>query len=337
MVGGKPELGTMNVRATVRPGRQPFNPIWLMDLAGLAGVAALVWAIGFSAGTTLAPYAPLIREGAMLLVGCAVVVRVVDALVRRRDRKNDIRRELQRRLSAVNEALLELRGSLSREHARAFLDRRKELHAGLGVAGRWLTKEEHRLFTTCDGFCEQMAAVLSDAGRQRSSVAGASERLRREIERAARRGDLDRYDADNLSNLVDDAVAVMDEAIYAEWNADHFGRLIADQRAFVREIEHYRSTTADRIERQGATLFGVLDEHMRKRIEVIDGLRDWDDGYRRLEMRLAGLRPVAPRLVASNETPTRTRVADRFVLLPGGRGGYAGAEPMRKRLPAAND
>jgi hypothetical protein len=76
---------------------------------------------------------------------------------------------------------------------------------------------------------------------------------------------------------------------------------------------------------------------MRKRIEVIDGLRDWDDGFRRLEMRLAGLRPVETRAAVSVETPTRGRLADRFVVLPGGRGGYAVGEPVRKRLPAAND
>jgi hypothetical protein len=306
-----------------------------MDAAGLAGLGAVVWAAAFSVGTDLSAYAPLIREAGLLLAGCALVVRVVDAVVRRRDRRNESRRELLRRLSAVNHALLDLRGSLSREHARAFLDRRRELSTGVSAATRWLNAEETRQFDVCDGFCERMAGVLADAGRQRAAVSGGSERLRREIERAARRGDLDRHDADNLSNLIDDAVAVIDEAIYAEWNSDHFGRLTADHRAFMREIERYRSTTADRVERQGSTLFDVLDGHVRKRIEVIDLLGDWDDTYRRLELRLAGLRPAPPKLVASNERP-RPRLVDRFAVMPR-RADLVDDEPQRLRLPAAND
>ena len=322
-------------RSTLAQGRPPFNPIWLMDLAGVAGAGALVWAVGFSKGTDFAAYAPLAREAGLLLLGCAIVVRVVDAIVRRRDRRNEARRELLRRLSAVNHALLDLRGSLSREHARAFLDRRRDLTTGVHAAKRWLTAEETRQFDVCDGFCERMAAVLGDAGRQRAAVSGSSERLRREIERAARRGDLDRHDADNLANLIDDAVAVIDDAIYAEWNADHFGRLNADHRSFVREVERYRSTTADRVERQGATLFDLLDGHVRKRIEVIDLLADWEQTCRRLELRLAGLKPPPPTLVASNEAP-RPRLADRFAVMPQ----HADAdddEPQRLRLPAAND
>ena len=329
------EKRSETAQTALSQGRSPFNPIWLMDAAGLVGLGAAVWAIAFSAGTQLQTYAPLVREAGLLLVGCALVVRVVDAVVRRRDRRNEARRELLRRLSGVNHALLDLRGSLSREHARAFLDRRRELITGVQAATRWLSAEEVRQLGACDGFCERMAGVLSDAGRQRAAVSGGSERLRREIERAARRGDLDRHDADNLSNLVDDAVAVIDEAIYAEWNADHFGRLNADHRAFVREIERYRSTTADRVERQGATLFDLLDNHVRKRIEVIDLLADWDETCRRLELRLAGLKPAAPKLVASTEAPA-PRLVDRFAVMPK-RADLTADEPQRLRLPAAND
>ncbi|HEY3814743.1 MAG TPA: hypothetical protein VGL66_16110 [Caulobacteraceae bacterium] len=306
-----------------------------MDALGVLGAAAAVWAVVFSKGTELEAYAPYLREAGLLLLGCALVVRVVDAIVRGRDRRNEARRELLRRLSAVNHALLDLRGSLSREHARAFLDRRRELTAGIEAAARWLTPEETRQFDACDVFCDRMAAVLGDAGRQRAALSGSSERLRREIERAARRGDFDRHDADNLSNLVDDAIAVIDEAIYAEWNTDHFGRLHADNRAFVREIERYRSTAADRIERQGASLFDLLDNHVRKRIEVIDLLADWEQTCRRLELRLAGLKPQPPRLVSSTDAP-RPRLADRFTVLPG-RTARADDEPQRLRLPAAND
>ena len=329
------EKRTGPARSTLPEGRASFNPIWLMDAAGLLGVGAVVWAVGFSAGTELSAYAPLVREAGLLLAGCALVVRVVDAIVSRRDRRNEARRELLRRLSAVNHALLDLRGSLSREHARAFLDRRRELGAGVQAATRWLSAEETRQFDACDSFCDRMAGVLSDAGRQRGAVSGSSDRLRREIERAARRGDLDRHDADNLANLIDDAVAVIDEAIYAEWNADHFGRLNADHRAFTREVERYRSTTADRVERQGGTLFDLLDIHVRKRIEVIDLLADWDQTCRRLELRLAGLKPPAPTLVASN-APPRLRLADRFAVMPQ-RADVDDNEPQRLRLPAAND
>jgi hypothetical protein len=331
--------GAVKPRSAAAPARSfrpHFNPIWLMDLAGLVGFAAFVWAVGFAAGTEGGPYAPLVREAGLVLLGCALVVRIVDGLVRLRDRRNEARRELLRRLSAVNHALLDLRGSLSREHARVFLDRRRELHAGLDAARRWIAPEEVQMFADGEGFCERMAAALGDASRQRAGVSGSAERLRREIERAARRGDLDRHDADNLANLVDDAVHVIDEAIYAEWNADHFGRLTADHRAFVREIERYRSTTADRIERQGATLFELLDAHMRRRIEVIDALADWEEGCRQLELRLAGLNPTPPRPVVSDEPPSRLRMADRFVVLPGRRA-LAEEDAPRARLPAAND
>ena len=101
----------------------------------------------------------------------------------------------------------------------------------------------------------------------------------------------------------------------------------------MREIERYRSTTADRVERQGASLFELLDNHVRKRIEVIDLLADWEQTCRRLELRLAGLKPEPPRLVAATDVP---RLADRFAVLPG-RAAMTDDEPQRLRLPAAND
>jgi hypothetical protein len=307
-----------------------------MDVLGVAGIAAYLWATNFSAGSVAEPFAPNVREAGLLLVGCALVVRVTDAVLRLRDQRNEARRELLRRLAAVDHALMDLRGSLSREHARAFLDRRRELTHGASAAARWLTPEETRQLQTCDGFCDQTGATLGDAARQRAAISGSAERMRREIERAARRGDLDRHDADNLASLIDDAVSVIDEALYAEWNADHFGRLAADQRAFTREIERYRSTTGDRIEKQSVTLFQLLDAHMRKRIELIDALRDWEESRRRLEFRLAGLKPEPPRLVASTATPARERLAARFAVLPGRRD-LDDEDAPRARLPAAND
>ena len=82
-----------------------------------------------------------------------------------------------------------------------------------------------------------MAKSLTDTIHRRADVNTAIERLRREIERAARRGDLDQHDADDMIDIIADAVSVLDEAIYAELNADHFGRLSADQRHFARELD----------------------------------------------------------------------------------------------------
>jgi hypothetical protein len=330
-MAGIREPGTVTTAGA--PRRSVFNPVWLMDAAGICGLIAFVVPLVFAVPKDLALLATVVNETALLLIGCALVVRVLDAILKRRDRRNDARRELMRRLSQVNDALLDLRKSLSRDHARSFLDRRGAFAAGVELAQPWLSTEETKLVQACDGFCDRMTAALGETVHRRVGVASLAERVRRDIERAARQGDLDRHDADNLANLVDDAMGVLDEAIYPEWNADHFGRLGADGRAFAREIERYKGAAAERIEHHGGDLFEVLGAQVNRKIEIVDMLRDWDDGFQRLEMRVAGLKP--PPVVVAEPRP-EPRLADRFVALPG-RIASVDSENLRARLPAAND
>jgi hypothetical protein len=323
-------------RTKAKHARFTFNPLWLVDLLGLAGLGAFAWTVASPETTPWTAYAAPVRELFLLLVGCALVVRVLAAVLKRRDRRGDARRELLRRLSGLNETMRDLRTSLSRDRARAFLDRRGEYEAGIRLAGRWLTTEEIRLAEGCAGFCDHVASGLSEAVGRRTDFTGAANRLVRTIERAAADDDLDPDDADNLIGLVRDGMGVMDMALYAEWNADHYGRLSADRRAFAREIGRYASDAADRIERTGLELFDHLIGHVNRKVEVVDMILEWDEGFRKLEARLAGLKPSAQVVSLERARAARPRVADRFIVAPASDGSRQGSKP-RLRLPAAND
>jgi hypothetical protein len=318
---------------TARP-RGGLDPARLVDAAGLLGLGAFAWGVAAPRFYEVGGWAAPVREVGLLFVGCALVVRTLDWILRHRDGKSDARRDLLRRLTGLNEAILELRKSLSRDNTRGFLDRKGEFTAGLKLGAGWMTEEEARLSAACGEFCERMTKALADTVNRRGGVTALADRLRREIDRSARRGDLDPHDADNLQGLIDDSLLVMDEAIYAEWNADHFGRLTADRRAFAREIERYRSDGAVRLEHHAMELFDHLLAHVNKKIEVVDMILDWDEAYRKLEMRLAGLDPSNVTPIAEAARAQRLRVVDRFVVTP-----PAGAaeELPRRRLPAAND
>jgi hypothetical protein len=303
---------------------------------GLAGLLAFAWSVVGAPGSP--EYATAAREGGLALVGVALVTRALAAVVRQRDRRSQARRDLALRLAGVNQALFELRRSLSRDNARAFLDARAELTAGLRLAAHRLNAEETRLADALDGCCERLGQSLGATVNRRLGVTTLADRLSREIERADRRGDLDHHDADNLLDLIDDATAVMDEAIYPDWNADHFGRLAADGRAFAREIERYSAPVADQIERHGQELFGLLVEHVNKKVEVVDLILDWEEAYRKLELRLAGVNPDKVLTFPSRQArpAPRPRLVERFR-------GAPRAEPLDDaehapiRLPAAND
>jgi len=317
--------------------RLAFNPLWLVDAAGVLGAAAYAWmAFAPTSAPWPAAFAAPARELSLLMVGCAVVARVLAAFLKQRDRRGEARRDLQRRLTRMNDALLDLRNSLSRDRARAFLDRRLAFAAGLKLASGWLNAEELKLAEDCVAFGERMSASLTEAVGRRTDFTGAANRLRRTIERAVADGDLHPDDADNLSSLARDGMAVMDVALYAEWNADHYGRLGADRRAFAREIGRYASEAADRIERHGLDLFDQLIAHVRHKVEVVDQILEWDEGFRRLEARLAGLRPPADVVSLDKVRAQRPKLADRFEVATAPQGSVLPERP-RVRLPAAND
>lgn len=332
--------------AAANPKKFAFNPLWLVDAAAGAGLLL------FIAGWALAAYPALglLREVGLLFIGCWVVVRALEVVLRHRDGRDEQRRELLRRLAVLNDALLELRKSLSRDNTRRFLDRRAEYAAGLKLAKPALSEEEEKLAKSCGEFCDRMSKSLADSVHRRADVNASVERLRREIDRAARRGDLDQHDADDMIDLIADAVTVLDEAIYAEWNADHFGRLTADQRHFARELDRYKSSAAGEIERRGRDLFDQLFVHVRQKVEVVDLILEWDEVYRKLETRLAGLYVAPPKSSSAkdkdkkkDEKP-RPRPSERFPMLvvrndedEVAGDGHRPLPGMRQRLPAAND
>jgi hypothetical protein len=332
--------------AAANPKKVAFNPLWLVD-AG-AGLGLLLFVAGWALAAD--PALGLLREVGLLFVGCWVVVRALEVILRHRDGRDGQRRELLRRLAVLNDALLEMRKSLSRDNTRRFLDRRAEYAAGFKLAKPSLSSDEAELAKTCGEFCDRMAKSLADTIHRRADVNAAVDRLRREIDRAARRGDLDQHDADDLIDIVADAVSVLDEAIYAEWNADHFGRLTADQRHFARELDRYKSAAAGEIERRGRDLFEQLFVHVRQKVEVVDLVLEWDEVYRKLETRLAGLYVAPPKSGSPKERDKdkkdekpKPRPSERFPMLVRRETDADGDEDLgrrpglRHRLPAAND
>ena len=332
--------------AAANPKKAAFNPLWLVD-AG-AGLGLVL----FIAGWALAawPALGLLREVGLLFIGCWVVVRALEVILRHRDGRDEQRRELLRRLAVLNDALLELRKSLSRDNTRRFPRPPRRVRRGpqagqaVAVAAGGRAGQELRRVLRPHG-----QRSLADTIRSRAELNAAVERLRREIDRAARRGDLDQHDADDMIDIIADAVSVLDEAIYAEWNADHFGRLAADQRHFARELDRYKSSAAGEIERRGRDLFDQLYVHVRQKIEVVDLIQDWDELYRKLETRLAGLyvpppKSSLPKDKDKKDEKPKPRPSERFPTLVARNeeqdeedDGHRPRLGMRQRLPAAND
>jgi hypothetical protein len=332
-------------RSGASKAHKAFNPLWLVDSAGASGFVSFVVGILFASKPSLA----LLRETGLVFMACWLIVRSIDFILRHRDGREGQRRELLRRLALLNDALLELRKSLSRDNTRKFLDRRKEFADGAKLAQGALNDEEAKLVKSVGEFTDDMARELAATVRGRAQVNGETERLRREIERAARRGDLDQHDADDLIDVVNNAVGVLDDAIFAEWNADHFGRLGSELRHFTRELDRYKSATAGEIERRGRELFDDLQGHVRQKVELVDRIEEWSGMHRKLEMRMSGLPIPKPKpKVKGEEEKPKPRPSERFPMLVvrneddaedfGGHGGSGGGHPgIRHRLPAAND
>lgn len=340
-----------------KTAHKPFNPLRLVDAAGAIGLVAAAAGLAFWSNPAMAP----LREAGLLFIGCWLVVRSIEFLLRQRDGREVQRRELLRRLALLNDSLLELRKSLSRDNTRRFLDRRKEFADGSKLAQTALNADELKLVKSCGEFTDSMAKNLAATVRARAEVNAEVDRLNREIERAARRGDLDQHDADDLIDVVKAAVAVLDDAIFAEWNADHFGRLASEQRHFARELDRYKSSTAGEIERRGRDLFDDLQRHVRQKVELVDRIEEWSDMHRKLEIRISGLPVPQPPKSSKNkkEEKPKPKPSERFPMLvvrneedeeldygAGGRGGgghgggQGGGGPnsgLRHRLPAAND
>ncbi len=313
-----------------------FNPLWIVDGLAVLGAGAYGWAVSGAADPSLSVLLAPARELGLLAIASAIVVNGLAWTLRHRDGRNDARRELMRRLAGLNDALLDLRKSLSRDHTRRFLERRTEFAVGGRLAARWLGAEELRLTHEGEDFCAGMTQALADIVHRRAEAVALADRLRRELDRAARRAELELHDADNLIHLVEDSVRVMDEGLYAEWNADHFGRLGANRSAFAREIARYKSTLADRIELHGLELFDRLVGHVERKVETLDLIARWEQTYRRLENRLAGMKS-APVLAVSNPlAPTRPRLSERFST-PLPDEAIDTDFPRARRLPAAND
>lgn len=327
--------------------RKGFDPLWMVDTAGALGLIAFVAGLVFATNPAMAP----LREAGLLFVGCWLVVRSLEFILRHRDGREGQRRELLRRVAVLNDSLLELRKSLSRDNTRRFLDRRKEFADGSKLAQGALTPDEIKLVKACGEFTDEMAKSLAATVRGRAEVNAEVDRLNREIERAARRGDLDQHDADDLIDVVKNAVAVLDDAIFAEWNADHFGRLTSEQRHFTRELDRYKSSTAGEIERRGRDLFDNLQRHVRQKVGLVDRIEEWSDMYRKLEIRISGLPVPQPKpQKGKKEEKPRPKPSERFPMLvvrnedddddfgsgrggrggPGGHGGHGG-------MRAAND
>lgn len=311
----------------MRSERSRFDPLWLLDAAGVLGFAGFAW-------LALRPALPppldpgVVRDLALAIAILALGVRILDLRARARARIRERRGEALRRLVALDDALMDLRRSLSREAARRFVERRAGFQEVVSGAGRWLSPRETGQAADVLAFCGRLTEELADAIRRRAAIASLAYRLRQEISRAGRLGEAPRETVDELCALVEDACAVMDEALYAEWNADHFGRLAAVQRCFARVIERCEGEVVRNVDEQAARLFEQLNGHLREKVRMVEALQAWDRTCRDLETALGGLgvrqhRPAAP----------AQRVAERFALAPA-----AGPRPVEPvRLPAAND
>lgn len=326
--------GREGIAPAPRRGRLRFDPLWISDALGLIGAAAVAGAVVVPglAGTAAEPA----REFGAVLAAAAVSVRVLNFSLHRRAARADARRELGRRLDGLNDALLELRRALGRDEVRRFLDRRDAYGQAVVLTGRWLTDDEAADAEACAGLSDRMAELLGDTAGRRSGAEALALRVRREIGRAVRSGELKQPEADDLNDIVDDAVAAADEGLYAEWNADHFGRLSAHQRHFRREVERCTPALAERLERHGSALFDHLLQHADAKVAVADLLARWADAHRALELRLAGLTPP-PRPEPSAEAAEAPRVAERFVLPRTPSAAMFPTGRARLRLPAAND
>lgn len=310
-------------------GGARFNPLWLLDLAAAAGALAFGW-IAFAPRPLPAFLGfPLAGELALSLVGVGLIARALDTAARRRTAEAEARQALLQRLDGLDEALMDLRRSLSRDGARRFVEAREAFERALASGARRLDRRAVALARRGVELCAGLTAALSESIPHRAAVVSMAYRLGQEIGRAGRRGELDPYAAGDLRALIEDALGVMDEALYAEWNADHFGRLGAVQRHFARRIERRDGETVRQIDREAAGLFDALIGHVREKVALVETLAAWEQVRDGLGRALSG-RTSPPRAA-----PPRPSMAARFAVSPSAGQDARGERP--RLLSAAND
>lgn len=305
------------------------DPLWLLDFAGLAGAGLFAWTVAGVGGLPALLAYPFVRELALAAAAIALIVRLLDLAARRRSARSAAQAEVARRLDLLDDALLDLRRSLSREPARRFMDCHGAFEGALNASHGRLNAAAARLAPECLAACGPIAEDLTRTVPHRAEIASRAYRLTQEIGRAGRRGELDPYAAGDLNALIEDALGVMDEALYAEWNADHFGRLGAVQRHFARRVERREGDVVRRIDAEAAGLFDLLNTHVREKVALLDRLAAWGRIRDDLRFALGGVRRKAP------EPLLPQPVAARFAVAP--RAGRSQAAQRPLHLPAAND
>jgi hypothetical protein len=341
---GKDDKGASKDASKSRK-RFKFNPLLVVDIAGALGV--LTFLVSAAVGDTAARVIEPVRDLSLLLIGCAVVVRGLEFVMRHRDGREGGRREVLRRLSLLDAALRNLFKSLSRDNAHDVRERRRELSEALALAKDLLSEEEGELAKACLAFCDRLEKDLATTVRDRNAITASVEQLKRDIERATRRGDIDPQDADHMLSTIGDSVRLLDDAMFPEWNADHYGQLTANARHFARELDNYKSSASGVIDELGARFFNQLRDHVDSKVAVMDLLAEWGETYKKLEALIAGLPPPEPKdpkekKAEKKKTP---RPSERFPTLvppPGGPGGGVYHDEnygrrLIRRMPAAND
>lgn len=317
--------------ATRATGIAPFrfDPAWLLDAVGAAGAGALAWALTGAPGAP--EFAAVAREAAPLAVAAWIGGRLTVAAVSGRLKRGAARADLYRRLVALDAALAELRRTVSRDTAVAFLDRADAYVSGLTQAKARLSGKERAAARACAEAAVSIAVTVRESLGDRHGVEALAHRIRRDVARAERFGDVEAGDAHGLIDAVDDAMELLDESLYAERNADHFGRLEADRRAFVRRLEWLSGGAATRVEERGAELFEALRAQLAVKVAVAETAVRWREDARFLEARLAST--TAPSLTAP--APASVPRLPRFDVAAARAPERPSAQIIR--LPAAND
>jgi hypothetical protein len=274
-----------------------FNPLRLVDIAG--GVAVFVFlvcamvamAVGELAARIVEPF----RDLALLLIGAAVVVRGLEFVMRHRDTREDGRGEVRLRLALLDDSLRNLFKSLSRDNAYEVRERRRKLSEALALTKDLLSPEEDELAKACLAFCDRLEVELTGNVRERDAIQASVDQLRRDIDRATRRGDIDPQDADHMLSTIGDSLRLLDDAMFPDWNADHFGQLTAHARHFARELDHYKSSASGMIDEVGARFFSQMREHVNSKVAVMDLLAEWGETHKKFEALIAGLPKPEPK------------------------------------------
>lgn len=304
-----------------------FDPLWLADALGAAGLGALVWAL--SGGPGAPEFASIAREAGPLALAIWIGGRLTVAAVSGRLKRGAARADIHARLIALDGALADLRRSVTRDSALEFLERADRFAAAFAAGRTGLNGKERGFAGACAEAAASLADTVRDALGDRHGVEALAERIRRDVLRAERFGDFDTGEAEALLDAMDDAVALLDQALYVEHTADHFGRLEADRRTFHRRLERLYGAAAARVEERAADLFEALRSQLAVKVAIAEAALEWREAARGLEARLSS---AVPSLVAAETAPLPRPPRFATVSLPAQR---PSAQVIR--LPAAND